>query len=231
MLKIIGIIALAATLAACQKTSDLYGNGSLILQPVVAKYTLDIRSKGNVALESVFMAVDKHSRYLGYSYCPGEPNGCIDARGNIPGGTAVEVCNKDGKYDCALFAINNSVVWQGPIYLRDKDNQQNLPYHGKWAFQLEQPSSSIGELIGKEGRLTLSSPDLGENCTVRLHPTGSVSGRLAVSCDNGRAVSGDYSRSGKGVFRGTGKNNQGVDYKFQLDIASGKGNPGAGYFE
>jgi hypothetical protein len=106
-------------------------------------------------------------------------------------------------------------------------------YHAKQigTQQITEIDLINGELIGKEGQLTLNSPDLGENCSVRLYPTGSVSGRLAVSCDNGRSISGDYSRSGNGVFRGSGKSGQGVDYTFRLETAQGKGNPGAGHFE
>jgi hypothetical protein len=231
MMRVLVFFAVALALAACQKTSDLYGKGQLVLHPKVAELSQEIRGKGSVGYESVFMAVDKSSRYLGYTYCPGEPNSCIDSRGNIPGGTAVELCNKDGSYDCALYAINNSVVWQGPIYLRDSGNGQSVPYHGRWPFQIKHPSPSAGELIGNEGRLTLSSSELGQNCEVSLRPRGRVSGVIFASCDNGRTFSGEYARSSKGIIRGKGQRNDGSAYQFQLDTSQGKGSPGPGYFE
>jgi len=219
------ILLTGLALAACQQTSDLYGKGPLILNQSAVKHTVDARAKDKVYLESVFLAVDKQSRRVGYTYCPGEPQSCIDGEG-VPGGQAVALCNRDGSYDCALYAINETVVWDGPVYLQGRRARQAMPYNGKWPFKVTQPSSGSGELIASEGRMKVRSSALSGDCQMSLSPTTMARGDASISCKGGLSYSGTFRRNSNRTLTGSVKSPSGPEIRFEIDMNQGTGNSG-----
>lgn len=91
-------------LAGCKTTSELAGNGPIVLSSnAVAAFDLYLESDG------LAFAVDNRGQYSFYYYCV--EVGCDEGR--IIQTTIYECEQRSGR-ECSLFAIRDRIVWQNP---------------------------------------------------------------------------------------------------------------------
>jgi hypothetical protein len=227
MCKLLATLMCLFLLVACQAGTDYYGTGPLVLSPKVESVLRQNIHGKNGIRENLVIALDKRLRRFGGVYCPSSDiHSCIGG-GSLSASRAVDNCNKDGKYDCWVYSIVDKIVWRGPIYLRDSSSGQRLPYHGVWPVSVSWDGVSDGqaELVLDQGKASLIGTAAGA-CELSFSPKDSRHGTVGFRCSNGSAAGGNYVQSVAQKVKGTGKDNNGREIEFELDLDEGKGAPG-----
>lgn len=221
-------LVLAGLLSACQAGTEYYGKGPLVLSEK-AEATLRQHMHGeNGIRENLVLAIDKRLRRMGGVYCASSDiHACIGG-GSLTASEAVDNCNKDDKYDCWVYSIVDKVVWQGPVFVRDAETGQRLPYHGVWPVDLTWNGVATGasSLVVDQGEARLEGTSAG-TCVLNFRPSGREGGDVGLRCDSGLTAGGDYNATPARTVAGEGKDANGREIRFELDLNRGQGAPGA----
>ena len=228
MVRFLVALSLVGLLSACQAGTEYYGKGPLVLsEKAEAVLRSNIHGENGIR-ENLVIAIDRRLRRMGGVYCPSSDiHACISG-GSLSASQAVDNCNKDDKYDCWVYSIVDRIVWQGPVFVRDAETGQRLPYHGVWPVSLEWDGVSVGgaQLIADQGEARLAGTTAG-TCLLNFRPADREGGDVGMRCESGLTAGGDYSATPARTVAGEGKDSKGRAIRFELDLDRGQGAPGA----
>lgn len=215
-------------LSACQAGTEYYGKGPLVLSES-AETVLSQNMHGNNGIrENLVLAIDTRLRRMGGVYCPSSDiHACIDT-GGLTASMAVDNCNKDGKYDCKVYSVIDKIVWRGPIFVRHRATGQRLPYHGVWQVSMtwDGVAGGVASLTMNQGKGTLTGMGAGP-CDVTFRPVSDNGGDVGLRCANGMTAGGEYSNPSVSTVAGSGKDAEGREVSFELDLDGGRQAAGA----
>ena len=197
------------------------------------------------------LAMDKNALGWGYVYCLG--GGCNSnilpqARSfievNYKHG-ALKYCRENvrsqhpaAKPDCAIFAINDEIVWQGPMPWSVAGTREDAPVAAtpepgrttahrrtvtlSWVGSTDLLTATLDIAEGKRSG-SIATVMEGRDCKGRYWFTNGLHGQWKVDCGDGwLTMSGDFTANSgpKGGGRGTGTDNQGRLVEFVIAPAS-----------
>ena len=207
-------------------------------------------SDGNYAV----LALDRNARGAGFVYCDPAAGGlCKNHRSWSAAFKDVNykhrarnICVQDVrnnypalKPDCAIYAIQDKIVWKGPMpwsvvaATRQGTGAASAPKANGNAEQRTFTLSWVGSTDVYRGIMTyqqgtslgrISTTMAGRDCEGQFWFTSGRSGQWQIDCGNGWIfASGEFTATGgpNGGSRGTGLDNEGRMVEFVVDPASG----------
>lgn len=217
---VLAAIAAGLLAAGCKSDTAYYGEGPLVLSARAAK-TIGQYGDGKEAIRAnLHVALDKRGRSIGGVYCPVKELHACRGESSLAQ-KAVLNCNKDGRYDCALYSIEGHIVWRGPVYVRDYDTGQQMPYHGIWPVQTDWRKSGAVRLVAHEGTLTLEGLSGAGPCPLELDPRSNSGGRFTVRCGGDTVLRGEYDGAGIRAVSGFAVDREGREARFEIDLKRG----------
>lgn len=215
------LFILPLVLVGCNAVQQMYGEGPVLiterLSTSITEYDRDLRFR------NVSIAIDKDARNAAMKYCPalGDCTNSLD-------GSVVELCNKGGKYDCAILMQDDRIVWRGPVFMRHKATSQVLPYSGRWRLAHGWTGVGTGETeaVAHFGRIrTGPIGDAGE-CLMKLRPGGTGTGTVDIDCSAGVVARGTYQLEDSKTLTITARDNEGRDLKLEMHLSAGRAERG-----
>ncbi|WP_417516181.1 hypothetical protein [Minwuia sp.] len=207
-------------LSACGNQLANSGEGPLILSERAVKQLQTWQGKER--LTDLTLAVDRHSRSMFATHCNVGAGNCLDDSGL----RAVEGCERGGLFECSVIVYQEEIVWDGPIYVRNHDARQSIPYHGRWPAKLSSQKAGdiAATLIVANGNRYVEGLMPGETCSSSVQPRNQSGGAFAITCPGGPIYTGTYQASGgDNIVRGTGTDTAGEEVRFSIDLNAGQG--------
>ncbi|WP_416896546.1 MAG: hypothetical protein ACMVY4_13515 [Minwuia sp.] len=216
------VVCLAAGLmaVACQSQVSGVGEGPLIMSEQARDQLRTWR--GPERLTDMTVAIERNSRSMGASHCAVGAGNCLQDAGI----QAIDLCEKDGRFECYVLFHNDDIVWQGPIYVMNRAVRQAIPWHGRWPVEIrrEGEPAAGATVVVSNGRRWVEGLSGDKPCRSNLQPRGREGGRFSIQCPDGYAVSGQY-KSAPRVIHGSGTGSDGRELAFTIDFSAGEGLP------
>lgn len=215
------LVLLPLALMACNTVPKMYGEGPLVISHTlgerITEYDRDLRFR------NVSIAIDKDGRNVSLKYCPalGDCSNSLD-------GSVVELCNKGGRYDCAILMLDDAIVWRGPVFALHKPTGQVLPYSGRWQMTHRWTAVGNGEVEATAhfGKVRTGPIGSAGECLISFLPTIGSTGVADIRCHDGVATQGSFELEGRKVLRISAIDNEGRKLRFEIRLSAGKAEAG-----
>lgn len=210
---------LSLGLLACNQVSKSIGEGPRVVSERFAGQVSNLNR--DLRFRNISIAIGRNTEHAAMHYCPALGD-CV----NDLDGSVVDRCNQDNRYDCALFMLDDKIVWRGPIFFLDRSTNQTIPYSGRWKLQYDWADLGKGEveLVAHFGELrTGNIPAAGGECKVMVFPTEFDRGTFRLSCPENLAADGRYLLSDERIATGAGTDSQRRQLTFRFPVDAGAG--------
>ncbi|MDF1720423.1 MAG: hypothetical protein P1U65_07105 [Minwuia sp.] len=138
------LIIVAVGLLACNQVSESIGDGPRLVTQSFAEQVAGLDRDLRFRNVSIAIGRDRDNGKAAMHYCPALGD-CV----NDLDGSVVERCSDSGKYECALFMLDDKIVWRGPVSYLDTSSKQAMPYSGRWSVQYAWQGVATDNLLRK----------------------------------------------------------------------------------